>query len=39
MTIDDQLAELLAAWRDDVDSVPHPPMPRIDALIDELEAA
>jgi hypothetical protein len=38
VSIDDQLAELLTAWRDDVDSVPVPPMPRVQTLLDQLEA-
>jgi hypothetical protein len=32
------LAEVLLAWRDDVDSVPVPPMPRVQALLDQLGA-
>lgn len=39
MTIDEQLAELLTAWRDDIESVPLPPMPRVEALLEQLEAA
>jgi hypothetical protein len=39
VTVDDQLAELLAAWRDDIDSVPVPPKLRIHALLKQLEAA
>jgi hypothetical protein len=33
------LAELLLGWRDDVESVPLPPMPRVQALLHQLEAA
>ncbi|MEA5366055.1 hypothetical protein VA596_41465 [Amycolatopsis sp., V23-08] len=39
MTVDEQLAELLAAWRDDVEAVPLPPMPRVQALLEQLEAS
>ncbi|MGW4525142.1 hypothetical protein [Amycolatopsis sp. NPDC004378] len=39
MTADEQLTQLLSAWRDDVDSAPLPPMPRVEALLEQLEAA
>jgi len=35
----DELREIFAPLIDDVDSVPHPPMPRVQALLDRLEAA
>lgn len=34
-----RLAELLAAWRDDIDSVPYPPGLATSALIARREAA
>ncbi|HEY3483363.1 MAG TPA: hypothetical protein VGL02_31200 [Streptomyces sp.] len=39
MTVDEQLTELLTAWREDIEDVPLPPMPRVQALLDQLEAA
>jgi len=37
--LDDRLAELLAAWLDDIDSVPYPPGLATSALLARLEAA
>ena len=36
--VDAALVELLAGWREDIDSVPIPPKLRIQTLLDELEA-
>lgn len=35
----DELREIFAPLVRDVDSVPEPPMPRVQALLDQLEAA
>ena len=37
--LDARLAELLAAWRDDIDSAPHAPGLATSALLARLEAA